>query len=67
MAFRIDLASIVFTETRRGINATATTVSDDGAKIGDVDDNAERIVANVASVSAVARSTFVEEARGVNP
>lgn len=67
MAFRIDPASIVFTDTRRGINATATILSDDGAKIGDVDDIAERIVADVAFVSAVARSAFVEEARRVNP
>jgi len=47
MAFRIDPSSIAFLETRRGINATATIVSDKGVKIGRVDDIAERIVADV--------------------
>ncbi|MFM0139238.1 hypothetical protein [Caballeronia grimmiae] len=67
MAFRIDPSSIAFLETRRGINATATIVSDEAVKIGEVDDIAERIVADVTFVSAAARSAFVEEARLVNP
>ncbi|SAK86496.1 hypothetical protein AWB77_04613 [Caballeronia fortuita] len=67
MAFRIDPSSIAFLETRRGINATATIVSDEGVKIGEVDDIAEKIVADVAFVSAAARLAFVEEARLVNP
>jgi hypothetical protein len=67
MAFRIDPSSIAFNETRRGINATATIVSDDGVRIGGVDDIAERIVADVTFVSAAARLAFVGEARRVNP
>ncbi|KAK42307.1 hypothetical protein CR51_15145 [Caballeronia megalochromosomata] len=67
MAFRIDPSSIAFLETRRGINATATIVSDEGVNIGEVDDIAERIVADVTFVSAAARSAFVGEARRVNP
>ncbi|WP_250508028.1 MULTISPECIES: hypothetical protein [unclassified Caballeronia] len=67
MAFRIDPSSIAFLETRRGINATATILSDEGVKIGEVDDIAERIVADVTFVSAAARSAFVGEARRVNP
>jgi hypothetical protein len=58
MAFRIDPSSIAFTETRRRINATATIVSDEGVRIGEVDDIAERIVADVTFVSPAARSAF---------
>jgi hypothetical protein len=65
MAFRIDPSSIAFLETRRGINATATIVSDEGVKIGEV--IAERIIADVTFVSAAARSAFIEQARRVNP
>ncbi len=43
MAFRIDPLSIAFLESRRGINATATIVSDEGVRIGEVDDIAEKI------------------------
>ncbi|WP_244808678.1 MULTISPECIES: hypothetical protein [Caballeronia] len=67
MAFRVDPSSIAFLETRRGINATATIVSDEGVKIGRVDDIAERIVADVTFISAAARSAFIEQARRVNP
>ncbi|WP_061165170.1 hypothetical protein [Caballeronia temeraria] len=42
-------------------------MSDEGVKIGDVDDIAEKIVADVSFVSAAARSAFVEEARLENP
>ncbi|WP_250520737.1 MULTISPECIES: hypothetical protein [unclassified Caballeronia] len=67
MAFRIDPSSIVSVETRRGINATATIVSDEGVEIGEVDDITVRIVADVAFVSAGARSAFIKEARRANP
>ncbi|MEZ2355026.1 AraC family transcriptional regulator [Caballeronia sp. RCC_10] len=52
MAFRIDPSSIAFDENRRGINATATIVSDEGVRIGEVEDTAERIVAEATQVLA---------------
>ena len=67
MPFCIDASSIAFTKTRRGINARATILSEDGTRIGEISDIAERIVADVEFVSLAVRSAFVKEARNVNP
>ena len=67
MGFTVDASTIEFQHTRRGVNATATIVTEDGTPAGQVHDVAEMIVADVMFVSAEARVAFVAEARRVNP
>ncbi|MFM0051546.1 hypothetical protein [Caballeronia grimmiae] len=67
MGFSVDAGTIEFQHTRRGVNATATIVSEDGSPAGQINDVAEMIVADVMFVSADARVAFVAEARRVNP
>jgi hypothetical protein len=67
MAFTIDVASIVFKETRRGINATAVILTSDSKRVGEIHDVAEKIVADVNFTCADARAAFAAEARRLHP
>jgi hypothetical protein len=67
MAFSIDASSIVFKETRRGINASAVIISSDGRRVGEIHDVAEKIVADVDFTSPDARAAFAAEARRLHP
>ncbi|MDR5755204.1 MULTISPECIES: hypothetical protein [unclassified Caballeronia] len=67
MAFTIDASSIVFKQTRRGINATAVILTDGGKRVGEIHDVAEKIVADVKFVEADARDAFAAEARRLHP
>ncbi|EKS72653.1 hypothetical protein BURK_004352 [Burkholderia sp. SJ98] len=67
MAFSIDASSIVFKETRRGIDATAVILTSDGKRAGEIHDVAEKIVADVDFTCADARVAFAAEARRLHP
>lgn len=64
MIYTIDPFSIQFTETRRGVNATAKILLD-GKPIGTIKDFAERIVTEVFFSSERERAAFAAEARRV--
>jgi hypothetical protein len=66
MAFSIDASSIVFKETRRGINATAVILASDGKRVGEIHDVAEKIVADVNFTCPDARAAFAAEARRIH-
>lgn len=64
MTYTIDPFSIQFTETRRGINATARILCD-GKHVGTINDFAERIVTDVFFDSEQERAAFAAEARRI--
>ncbi|WP_321794754.1 hypothetical protein [Caballeronia sp. J97] len=64
MTYTIDPFTIQFTETRRGVNATAKILLD-GQVVGTIDDIAERIVTDVFFDSEQSRVAFADEARRV--
>jgi hypothetical protein len=67
MAINIDASSIVFKQTRRGINATAVILTSDGKRVGEIHDVAEKIVTDVDFTCADARAAFAAEARRLHP
>lgn len=67
MGFSIDASSIVFEETRRGINATGVILTSDGERVGEMHDIAEKIVADVDFTSPDARAAFAVDARRLHP
>ncbi|MCE4547741.1 MULTISPECIES: hypothetical protein [unclassified Caballeronia] len=62
MTYTIDPLSIEFTETRRGVNATAKILRE-GQRIGTINDFAERIVTDVFFNTEQERAAFAAEAR----
>ncbi|SAK81649.1 hypothetical protein AWB78_03934 [Caballeronia calidae] len=64
MTYTIDPLSIEFTETRRGVNATAKILRE-GQCIGTINDVAERIVTDVFFDSEQERVAFAAEARRI--
>ncbi|SAK93446.1 hypothetical protein AWB75_06673 [Caballeronia catudaia] len=64
MTYTIDPLSIEFTETRRGVNATAKILRG-GQRIGTINDFAERIVTDVFFTSEQERAAFAAEARRI--
>jgi hypothetical protein len=64
MTYTIDPLSIEFTETRRGVNATAKFLRE-GQRIGTINDFAERIVTDVFFNTEQERSAFSAEARRI--
>jgi hypothetical protein len=67
MEFSIDHSTIVFRQTRRGINATATIMVNGTEPVGQIHDVAEKIVADVTFATTTARAAFVTEARQARP
>lgn len=61
--FKINANDIIYTRTRRGINATAPIRDASGLQVGSIEDRAESIVAPVSFKKPETRAAFLAEAR----